>query len=135
MSFFNKGFNLSPVRSLFNKSVGGARSLFNKTPGAFRQLSSSLGAASRAIGGAAAQGDKLISDPAVNKLAQQVGLGGLVGGARGVTGSAGSASALLGSASRLTNPDTYRGQSPAGAASSAIERAKKLGSEAKNIFV
>ena len=131
MSFFNKGFNLSPVRSLFNKSVGGARSLFNKTPGAFRQLSSSLGAASRAIGGAAAQGDKLISDPAVNKLAQQVGLGGLVGGARGVTGSAG----LLGSASRLTNPDTYRGKSPAGAASSAIEKAKKLGSEAKNLFV
>ncbi len=135
MSFFNKGFNLSPVRSFFNKASGGARSLFNKTPGAFRALSGGLGQASRAIGSAAAQGDKLISDPAVNKLAQQAGLGGFVGGARGVTGSLGSASSLLGRASQLTNPSTYKGQSPASAASSAIEKAKSLGKDAKNIFV
>ena len=135
MSFFNKGFSLMPVRSFFNKASGGARSLFNKTPGAFRQLSSGLGAASRAIGRAAAEGDKLISDPAVNKLAQQAGLGGFVGGARGLTGTAGSVSQLLGSASRATSPETYSGQSPAGAASSAIERARSLGSQAKNVFV
>jgi len=135
MSFFNKGFSFSPVRSFFNKTAGGARSLFNKTPGAFRALSGGLGAASRLAGSAAREGDKLISDPAVNRLAQQVGLGGLVGGARGVTGSLGSASQLLGSASRATNPATYSGQSPAAAASSAIERSKNLGAQAKNMFV
>lgn len=135
MSFFNKGFSFTPVRSFFNKASGGARSLFTKTPGAFRALSGGLGAASRAVGRAAAEGEKLISDPAVNKLAQQAGLGGFVGGARGLTGTAGSVSQLLGSASRATNPDTYRGQSAAGTVSSAIEKAKSLGSEAKNIFV
>ena len=66
MSFFNKGFaSFAPVRSLFNKTAGGARSLFNKTPGALRALSSGLGSASRALGGAAATGDRLISDPSV----------------------------------------------------------------------
>jgi len=76
-----------------------------------------------------------LSDPAVNKLAQQAGLGAMVGGARGLTGGAGSASAFLGNASRATNPSTYKGQSPAAAASSAIERAKSLGGQAKNLFV
>ena len=112
MSFFNKGFSFSPVRSFFNKTAGGARSLFNKTPGAFRAISGGLGAASRAVGAAAREGDKLLSDPAVNKLAQQAG-----------------------SASRATNPSTYAGQSPAAAASSAIEKAKSLGGQAKNLFV
>lgn len=135
MSFFNKGFSFSPVRSFFNKTAGGARSLFNKTPGAFRAISGGLGAASRAVGAAAREGDKLLSDPAVNKLAQQAGLGAMVGGARGLTGGAGSASAFLGNASRATNPNTYAGQSAAGAASSAIERARGLGKEAKNLFV
>tara|TARA_R110001606_G_scaffold343217_1_gene491776 strand:- start:3913 stop:4320 length:408 start_codon:yes stop_codon:yes gene_type:complete len=135
MSFFNKGFSLSPVRSFFNKTAGGARSLFNKTPGAFRAISGGLGQASRALGGAAREGDRLLSDPAVNKLAQQAGLGAMVGGARGLTGGAGSASALLGRASQATNPGTYSGQSPAAAASSAIEKAKSLGREAKNLFV
>ena len=136
MSFFNKGFaSFGPVRSLFNKTAGGARSLFNKTPGALRALSSGLGSASRALGGAAATGDRLISDPSVNKLAQQAGLGGFLGSARGATGSLGSASALLGQASRASNPGTYSGQSPAAAASSAIEKAKSLGRSAQNMFV
>jgi|TARA_R110000822_G_scaffold20922_1_gene66636 hypothetical protein len=135
MSFFNKGFSLMPVRSFFNKASGGARSLFNKTPGAFRALSGGLGQASKVLGDASAAGNKLLSDPAVNKLAQQAGLGGLVGGARAGTGSLGSASALLGSASRITNPSSYAGQSPAGAASSAIEKVKSLGGQAKNLFV
>ena len=82
MSFFNKGFSLSPVRSFFNKTAGGARSLFNKTPGAFRAISGGLGQASRA-----------------------------------------------------SNPGTYSGQSPAAAASSAIEKAKSLGRSAQNMFV
>ena len=133
MSFFNKGFRaFSSVPSLFNKVSGGARSIFNKAPQALGALSGGLGRASRALGSAAAQGDALLSDPAVAGLAKQVGAGGLLGGARGITGSAGSASALLG---RATNPATYSGQSPAAAASSAIERAKSLGSGAKQLFM
>ena len=136
MSFFNKGFRaFSSVPSLFNKVSGGARSIFNKAPQAFGALSGGLGRASRALGSAAAQGDALLSDPAVAGLAKQVGAGGLLGGARGITGSAGSASALLGRASQATNPATYSGQSPAAAASSAIERAKSLGSGAKQLFM
>ena len=92
-------------------------------------------AVSRALGSAASQGDRLLSDPAVQGLARQTGLGGLLGGARGLTGSAGSASALLGRASQASNPSSYSGQSPAQAASSAIERAKSLGGQAKNLFV
>lgn len=135
MSFFNKGFSLMPVRSFFNKAAGGARSLFNKGPGALRQLSGGLGQASRVLGAAASEGNKLLSDPAVNKVAREAGLGGLLGGARGATGSLGSASALLGSGSRLTNPDNYKGMSPDQAAGSAIERVKSIGGQAKNLFV
>ncbi len=136
MSFFNKGFShLRAVPSLFNKVSGGARNIFNKTPTAFRAISSGLGQASRAIGGAASQGDKMLSDPALANLARQAGLGGALGGARALTGGAGSASALLGRASQATNPSTYAGQSPAAAASSAIERARVLGGQAKNLFV
>ena len=98
-------------------------------------VSGGLGRASRALGSAASEGDKLLSDPAVQGLARQVGAGGLLGGARGLTGTAGSASAILDRASQATNPSTYRGQSPAAAASSAIERAKSLGSQSKNLFM
>jgi hypothetical protein len=41
----------------------------------------------------------------------------------------------LGRASQASNPSSYAGQSPAQAASSAIERAKSLGGQAKNLFV
>lgn len=135
MSFFNKGFGaFSRVPSLFNKVSSGARSLFNKTPMALSAVSRGLGQASRSLGSAASQGDRLLSDPAVAGLAKQIGAGGLLGGARGLTGSAGSASALLGRASQATNPSTYAGQSPAGAVSSAIERAKSLGGEARKFL-
>ena len=136
MSFFNKGLRaFSSAPSLFNKVGGGLRGIFNKAPMVARQVSSGLGQASRTLGSAASQGDRLLSDPAVAGLARQIGAGGLLGGARGLTGSAGSASALLGRASEATNPSTYAGKSPAAAASSAIERVKSLGSGAKNIFM
>ena len=136
MSFFNKGFSsFSRVPSLFNKVSSTGRSLFNKAPMFLSNVSGGLGRASRALGSAASQGDKLLSDPAVQGLARQVGAGGLLGGARGLTGTAGSASAILDRASQATNPSTYRGQSPAAAASSAIERAKSLGSQSKNLFM
>jgi hypothetical protein len=136
MSFFNKGFQFGrSVPSIFNKVGGGARSIFNKTPSAFRALSGGLGQASRALGGVASQGERLLSDPAVAGLARQIGAGGLLGSARGLTGTAGSASALLGRAAQATDPATYAGKSPAAAASSAIERAKSLGGQAKNLFM
>jgi len=136
MSFFNKGFRaFSSAPSIFNKVSGGVRGIFNKTPSALRGLSSGLGRASKALGSAASTGDRLLSDPAVSGLAKQLGAGGVVGGARGLTGSLGAGSALLGRASQLTNPSTYSGQSPAQAASSVIERAKSLGSQAKNSFI
>ncbi len=129
MSFFNKGFQaFRSAPSLFNKVGGGARSLFSKVSGG-------LGQASRALGSAASQGDRLLSDPAVQGLARQIGAGGALGGARALTGSAGSASALLGRASQVTNPATYSGQSPAKAASSAIERSKSLAGQVKNMFI
>jgi hypothetical protein len=136
MSFFNKGFRaFSSAPTLFNKISGGARGIFSKAPMVARQISGGLGQASRALGSAAARGDQLLSDPAVAGLARQLGAGGLLGGARGITGTAGSASALLGRASQATDPSTYAGQSPAAAVSSAIERAKSLGGQAKNIFM
>ena len=95
MSFFNKGFSsFSRVPSLFNKVSSTGRSLFNKAPMFLSNVSGGLGRASRALGSAASQGDKLLSDPAVQGLARQVGAGGLLGGARGLTGTAGSASAI-----------------------------------------
>ena len=136
MSIFNKGFKaFSSPSSIFNKVSGFGRSIFNKAPSALRSISGGLGQASRALGSAATQGDRLLSDPAVQGLARQVGVGGLLGGARGLTGTAGSASALLGRASQASNPSSYRGQSPAMAVSSAIERAKSLGNQTKNLFV
>ena len=136
MSIFNKGLRaFTSAPSIFNKVGGAARGIFNKAPMVARRFSSGLGQASRALGSAASQGDKLLSDPAVQGLARQIGAGGLLGGARGLTGTAGSASALLGRASQATNPSTYSGQSPAAAASSAIERVKGLGGQAKNIFM
>ena len=135
MSFFNKGFGaLSRGRSLFNKAAMGGRTLFNKAPMALSALSRGLGTASRRIGDVSAQGDKLLSDPAVANLARQIGAGGLLGSARGVTGRGASASALLGRASQATNPQTYSGQSPAQIASSAIEKARSLGGQTKNLF-
>ena len=132
MSFFNKGFSMmgSPVRSFFNKTAGGARSLFNKTPGAFRALSGGLGAASRAIGSAADTGNKLLSDPQVAGLARGTGFGGALDAGRALTSQAGRLSGGLAGASRATNPDVA-----GSAAASAIEKARSLGSQAKNIFV
>ena len=107
MSIFNKGLRaFSSAPSFFNKSAGFARSIFNKAPSALRGISGGLGQASRALGSAASQGDRLLSDPAVQGLARQA-----------------------------SNPSSYSGQSPAQAASSAIERAKSLGGQAKNLFV
>ena len=124
---FNKGIGaLSRGRSLFNKAASGGRSLFNKVPMALATLSRGLGTASKRIGDASAQGDKLLSDPAVSNLARQIGAGGLLGSARGVTGTGASVSSALGRASQVTNPKTYEGQNPAEIASSVIEKAKSL---------
>jgi len=137
MSLFNKGLfsRFRPNTALFSKAAGVGRSLFNKAPAALRSFSSGLGRASQILGQAASGADKAISNPEVKALARQVGAGGALGSLSGLTGAAGSASALLGRASQATNPATYRGQSPAGAASSAIERAKSLGGEAKQLFM
>jgi hypothetical protein len=135
MSFFAKGLRgFSSAPSIFNKVSGAARGIFSKAPMVLRAVSGGLGGASRAIGSAAAQSDRLLSDPAVQGLAKQLGAQGLVGGARGLTGSAGSVSSLLGRASQATNPSTYSGQSPAAAVSSAIERGKSLGKEARKFL-
>jgi len=137
MSFFSKGFNTLGRRAggFFNKVGGQARGIFSKAPAALGRISGGLGQASRALGSVASQGDRLLSDPATQALARQIGAGGFLGGARGITGSAGSASALLGQASAATNPSSYSGLNPAQAASSAIERAKSLGGGAKNLFM
>ena len=135
MSLFNKGFSFNPVRTLFNKGVGAGRSFFNKGLGASRQLSSALGQGSRFLADVSREGDKALSSPEVNKLARQLGAGGLLGSARGLTGGASTGSSLLGAASLATNPATYSGQSPVSAASSAIERARSLGGQTKKLFM
>lgn len=129
MSLFTKGLfrRFRPNTSLFNKAGMVGRSLFNKAPAALRAFSSGLGQAGNLLGQVSAEASK----PEVRALAQKVGLGGAVGG---IGGTAGSGSALLGSASRATNPSSYSGMSPAMAASSAIERAKSLGGQAKQLF-
>ncbi len=129
MSLFTKGLfsRIRPAASLFNKAGMVGRSLFNKAPAALRSFSSGLGQAGNLLGQVSAEASK----PEVRALAQKVGLGGAVGG---LGGTAGSASALLGSASRASNPSSYSGMSPAAAASSAIERAKSLGGQAKQVF-
>ena len=124
MSLFNKGFSFNPVRTLFNKGLG-----------ASRQLSSALGQGSRFLADVSREGDKALSSPDVNRLARQVGAGGLLGSARGLTGGASTGSSLLGAASLALNPATYSGQSPAGAASSALERARSLGGQTKKLFM
>tara|TARA_R110002020_G_scaffold291526_1_gene506930 strand:- start:149 stop:556 length:408 start_codon:yes stop_codon:yes gene_type:complete len=135
MSLFNKGFSMLPTRSLFNKLGQSGRSLFNKGVGAARQFSSGLGQASKLLGDVSREGDKVLNNPDVKTLARQVGAGGFLGGLSGLTGGAASGSALLGKASLATNPATYAGQSPARAVSSALERAKSLGSQSKNMFM
>jgi len=136
MSFFAKSLRgLQSGGGIFNKIGGAARGIFSKAPMVLRGVSGGLGQASRALGSVASQSDKLLSDPATQALARQIGAGGFLGGARGLTGSAGSASALLGQASAATNPSSYSGLNPAQAASSAIERAKSLGGGAKKLFM
>jgi len=135
MSLFNKGFSFNPVRTFFNKAVGRGQSLFNKGVGVSRQLSSALGQGSRFLADVSREGDKALSSPEVNKLARQVGASGLLGSARGLTGGAATGSSLLGSASLALNPATYSGQSPVSAASSAIERARNLGGQAKKLYM
>jgi len=129
MSLFTKGlFNrFRPNTALFNKAGAVGRSIFNKAPAALRRFSAGLGQAGNLLGQVSAEASK----PEVRALASKVGLGGAVGG---LSGTAGSASALLGNASRASNPSSYSGMSPAGAASSAIERAKSLGGQAKQLF-
>jgi hypothetical protein len=127
MSLFNKGLMRFRPSSLFNKAAGVGRSLFNKAPAALRSFSAGLGQAGNLLG----QASSAASQPEVRALANKVGLGGAVGG---FGGSAGSASALLGRASQASNPSSYSGMSPAAAASSAIERAKSLGGQAKQLF-
>ena len=128
MSLFSKGvFSRFRPQSLFNKAGGIGRSLFNKAPGVLRSISSGLGQGSKLLGDVSAAA----SQPEVQGLARKLGVGGAVGG---VGGTAGSVSSLLGRASMATNPATYAGMSPAGAASSAIERAQSLGGQAKQLF-
>tara|TARA_R100000541_G_scaffold21294_2_gene31241 strand:- start:2021 stop:2422 length:402 start_codon:yes stop_codon:yes gene_type:complete len=131
MSLFNKGAGFGgAARSFFNKGAGGAKSFFNKAAGGLRSVSGGLGMASRALGSAANTGNKLLSDPQLVGLARGTGFGGALDAGRALTGSAGRASSGLGAASRATNPDVA-----GSAASSALERARSLGGQLKNIFV